>query len=170
MIHVVRAVSWLVDKDGNELWREPEPTYNILHDEGEQAILSAYFDTDAPGFGPPPADLFIGLDNRATLAETDTLASLVTEPSTGGYARIAVSTTTGFTLTQPVDHYRATSTTVAFTATGGNIGTVTNRFLCTVDTGTAGLLLVSLALPDPLTINDGSTLNTNFIIGLSETP
>lgn len=167
MIHVVKAASWLVDKDGNELWREPI-TYNILHDQGEQAILSAYFDTDLANFGPPPASLHIGLDNRTTLAEADTLASLVGEPTTGGYSRKAVSTATGFTLAQPADFYRATSDTVSFTASGGNIGTVRNRFLCTVASGTSGLLLVSLALSVERTINDGDTLNTNFIIGLAE--
>lgn len=169
MIHVVHAASWLVDKDGNELWREPV-TSNILHDEGEQAILSAYFDTDLATFGAPPVNLHIGLDNRTTLAEADTLASLVTEPTTGGYARKAVSTATGFTLAQPADFYRATSLTVSFTATGGNIGSVLNRFLCTAASGTAGKLLCSLALSTARTINLNDTLNTNFIIGLAESP
>lgn len=167
MIHVVRAASWLVDKDGNELWRD-EPVYNILHDEGEQAILSAFFDTDLATYGPPPASLYIGLDSRTTLAEDDTLASLTGEPTTGGYARKAVSTTTGFTLAQPADFYRATSQTVSFTAAGGNIGTVRNRFLTTVASGTGGKLICSLALSTPRTINEGDTLNTNFIIGLAE--
>lgn len=169
MIHVVRAVSWLVDEDGNELWREPEKL-NILHDEGEQAILSAYFDTDLAGFGPPPANLYVGLDNRTSLSESDTLSSLVNEPNTGGYSRKAVSTATGFTLAQPADFYRATSQTVSFTAMGGNIGEVRNRFLCTAASGTGGLLLVTLALSTLRTINEGDTLNTNFIIGLAESP
>jgi hypothetical protein len=168
--HVVTAYSWGVDEDGNLLWVD-QPQLNILHDEGEQAILSAYFDTDLAGFGAPPASLYMGLDNRTALAENDTLSmGTFNELSGGGYARQAISTSTGFTLSQPGAYYQATQVANSSfgPATSGGMGTAKYRFLCTVSTGTSGKLIASLALSTTRTINQGDTLNTNLIIGLSE--
>src|SRR5690606_30427253 len=139
----------------------------ILHDEGEQFMLSAAFDTDLAGYGAPPANLYLGLDNRASLAEADTLLTVSGEPATGGYARKAVSTTTGFTLTQPGAYYQAATATLSFTASGANWGTLNHRFLTTAASGTAGKLIASLSFGTPRTVNDGDTLNSSLVIGLS---
>lgn len=169
--HVFAAYSWGIDAEGNLIWVDPLQL-NILHDEGEQYILSAAFDTDLSGFGAPPANLYLGLDNRTTPAEADTLATVGSggEPTIGGYARQAIPTTNGFTLAQPGTYYQATSTTESFgPATTGGMGTVKNRFLCTVVSGTGGKLIATVALSTTRTINEGDTLNTNIILGLSET-
>lgn len=170
-LHVTHAHSYQTDRSGDIIWVEDGWQHNILHDEGEQAILSAYFDTDLAGYGAPPASLYIGLDNRAALAETDTLGMAgFNEPtSAGGYARQAVSTATGFTLSETLPYYKATSSTVAFTASGAAFSTtVVNRFLCTVSSGTVGKLIASLPLSTARTVNTGDTLNTSLVIGLSE--
>lgn len=166
--HVFAAYSWGTNADGELIWVD-DLQLNILHDEGEQYILSAAFDTDLAGYGAPPANLYLGLDARATPAEGDTLASLSGEPTGGGYSRQAIPTTTGFTLTQPGAYYQATSTTESFgPATTGGMGTVTQRFLTTAASGTTGLLIATVALSASRTINEGDTLNTNLILGLSE--
>ena len=161
------------DKFGNLKWAE-ESEGNILHDEGEIAILSAYFATAMSGYGAPPASLYLGLDARAAPAEADTLASLSGEPSGLGYARQALSTAgTGvsgqdFYINQPGAYYRADSKVVTFTASGGAWSAVTQLFLCTVSTGTAGKLTCTKALSQSRTLADGDSLNASLQIGLHE--
>lgn len=170
-IHILHGHAVQRNRAGDLLWVQPGWASNILHDEGEQAILSAYFDTDLATFGAPPASLFFGLDNRAALAESNTLGmGLFNEPTaTGGYARKAVSTTTGFTLAQPAAYYIATSATATFAAAGAAFSTdVKHGFLCTVTSGTAGKLIASLALSAIRTIGDGDSLEYSLAIGLSE--
>lgn len=178
--HIMRAESYCYDRDGKLLWHDPW-TENILHDEGEQAILSAFFATAYSGYGAAPATLYIGLDNRVTLAEADTLATVAAngEPTTGGYARKPLSTSgTGvagqpFVIAQPSTFYQVTASTVTFgPATTGGMGAVRNRFLCTHLSATASAagqrLIASVPLSTVRTINEGDSLQTNIIIGLSE--
>lgn len=169
-IHVLHAWSVHRNAKGEILWDEGEWMPNILHDEGEQAILSAYFDTDLAGFGAPPANLYLGLDNRTALAEADTLAMGGFNELTvaNGYARIAVSTTSGFTLSQPGTYYKASTATLTFTASGGNWTAAKHRFLTTVASGTSGKLVASLALSSTRTVLDGDQLDTTMVVGLSE--
>lgn len=165
---------WLIKhiRNGKVIWQEFSE-FNILHDEGEQAILSAYFATALTGFGAPPANLYLGLDARAAPAEADTLASLSGEPTESGYERKAVSTGgTGvsgqdFYINQPGAYYRADSKEVTWTA-GELWPEVKNLFLCTVSTGTGGKLISSKALSTPRTLQDTDTLTASMYIGLSE--
>lgn len=172
-VHILHADVRCYDRYGKLKW-EDLGIDNILHDEGEQALLSAYFATAMSGFGPPPANLYLGLDNRASLTEEDTLLSLNGEPSGLGYARKALSTAgTGlpgqdFSINQPGAYYRADSKVVTFTATGGAWVSVSKLFLCTVLSGTAGKLISSLALTATRTLQDGDSLNASIYIGMSE--
>lgn len=153
------------DANGDLKWAEYDRP-NLLHDEGEEAVLSAYFDTDASGFGAPPANLYMGLRTNSP-AEGDTLASGLTEVSGTGYARGAVSTTTGFTLSQVSGDWRATSGSVVFTASGTWTG-ATNLFLCTVSSGTSGKLIASVALSATRTLLSGDTLTVSTYCVLGE--
>ncbi len=165
-LHVVFAdVSHI--RDGRVIWRE-EDLENILHDEGEIALLSAYFDTDLAGYGPPPASLYLGLDNRTTVTEAQTLANLSGEPSGNGYARQAVSTTTGWTISAPVDDYQAKTGTIVFNATGAGWGPVSRLFLTTAASGTTGKLLVTVSLSTSRTLLGGDQLNVDLAIKMSE--
>lgn len=153
-------------REGRVIYEE-EDLENILHDEGEQALLSAYFDTDLAGYGAPPLNLYVGLDNRTSLTESQTLANLTGEPSGNGYARIAVSTTTGWTISNPVDDYQAKTATLTFNASGAGWGPVSKIFLATTSDNT-GKLLVSLALSASRTLVAGDQLNTDLAIKMSE--
>jgi len=166
---------WLIKhiRKGKVIWQEFSEG-NILHDEGEQALLSAYFATAYSGYGAPPANLYLGLDARAAPAEADTLASLSGEPTAlSGYTREALSTTgTGvsgqdFYIHQPGAYYRADSKEVIWTA-GENWAEVKNLFLCTVATGTGGKLICTKALSTPRTLMSGDALTASLFIGLSE--
>lgn len=157
---------------GKVIWQEFSEG-NILHDEGEQALLSAYFATAYSGFGAPPANLHLGLDNRTALAEANNLAAITGEPTAGGYARIALATGgTGlagqdFHINQPAAYFRADSKQVVWTATA-NWTQAKHLFLCTVATGTLGKLICSKALSAPRTLLNGDTLTVSMFIGLSE--
>jgi len=172
--HVLHADVRHLDRDGKLLW-SADGLDNMLHDQGETAILSAYFATTMATYGAPPANLYFGLDARTTLVEADTLASLVGEiTTTSGYSRQAVATsgpgTTGqdFYINQPAAYYRADSKTVTFTASGAAWSVAKNLFLCTVTSGSTGKLICSLALTADRTLQDGDSLNASMYIGLSE--
>jgi len=149
----------------------------MIHDTGEIAILSAYFATAMTNYGAPPANLYLGLDTRAALGETDTLATL-TELVKSGYERKALATGgTGlsgqdFYVNQPAAYYRADSKTVVWTA-GENWGTaVENIFLCSHVTATTDAsdahLIASLALSTPRLLMSGDILNGSMQVGISE--
>ncbi|HEU4752649.1 MAG TPA: hypothetical protein VFU47_06025, partial [Armatimonadota bacterium] len=74
---------------------------------------------------------------------------------------------TGFTLSQVSGDYRATSSTVTFTATG-TWTSATAMFLCTVSAGTAGKLLASVALAATRSLVNGDTLQVSFFVTCSE--
>jgi len=151
-----------LDRFGNVLWEDAGR--NMLHDEGEEYILSCAFDE----VQSPPANFYIGLDNRSSLAEADTLASLVDEPSTNGYARQAVaSDNTDITISQVSGDYQAKTKTVTFSASGGSWGPVTKIFWCT-SADSSGKLIASKALSQSRTLSDGESLECSFYIRLSE--
>lgn len=152
------------DKYGNIKWQEINVA-NLLHDEGEQAILQAMFSEAYT----VPAAYYIGLDDRVTIAEADTLASLAGEPGVGGYARQAAnSDAVDWTISIDTGDYQAKSKTVTFTPSGADYPTVRNMFLCDVSTGTAGLIIASVALSQSRIVLDGDSLNTDITIKLSE--
>jgi hypothetical protein len=178
-MHVLH-IDWIEhrDKDGNLLWRE-EGIDNILHDTGEIALLSAYFATGMSNYGAPVANLYLGLDSRTSLAEGDTLATINgLEPTTGGYARKALSTAgTGLTgqdfyINQPAAYYRADSKVVTWTASGAGYVAMKNLFLCSHITAVADgddtHLIASLALSQTRTLADGDSLTASMYVGLSE--
>jgi hypothetical protein len=174
VLHIPQHGIKHLNSKGEILWTNEEQIDNLLHDEGEQAILSAYFATAYTGYGAPPANLYLGLDARESLAEADTLASLSGEPNGNGYARIALSTAgTGvagqdFVISQPVASYQAASKIVTFTCTDLAWSGVTKLFLCTVGTGTAGKLICSLPLSATRTLQVGDSLQASMTLGLSE--
>lgn len=159
------------------IWSDLAVDRNILHDTGEIAILSAFFATAMTNYGAPPANLYLGLDTRATLAEADTLATL-TELTKSGYARKAlISGGTGasgqdFYVNQPAAYYRADSKVVQWTAGEDWVTAVENIFLCTdlsaVVDGSGDHLISSLVLSAARTLLNGDKLDGSVYIGLSE--
>lgn len=161
------------------IWEEPFGfDRNILHDAGEQAILSAFFATAYTNYGAPQANLYLGLDHTRVPAEADTLATLDELAFADGYERKAViSGGTGaagqdFVLTQPGVYWRAASKTVTWTATANWAQAVKNIFLCTDATavvdGDGDHLICSLALSALRTLLNGDKLEGSMYIGLSE--
>lgn len=152
------------DKYGNIRWEEIN-IHNLLHDEGEESILKAIFSEAYT----VPANYFIGLDDRVTIAEADSLTDLSGEPVVGSYARLAVaSDAIDFTVSIDSNDWQAATKTVTFTPSGANYPSVRNMFLCDVVSGTSGKLFASVALSQARVVLDGDSLDTSLTIKLSE--
>lgn len=113
-----------------------------------------------------PDFYYLGLDNRNSVSATNTLDNtLVGEPSSGGYERQSISSSGIFSINLEDDHYVATSPIVAFRATVGDWGPVSNLFLCTTNNNTGTLIstavlgtAVSLTAGDNVTMRIGMRL------------
>ena len=170
---------WRKDKGGiyRLIWEDIAIDRNILHDTGEQAILSAFFATTMANFGAPPANLYLGLDKHTPLAEADTLATL-DEIASAGYERKACSSAgTGaagqdFVIAQAAAYYAATSKTVTWTAGENWSAALKSIFLCTdsvaVVDGDGDHLISSLALSAERTLLNADKLEGSMVTGLSE--
>lgn len=138
---------------------------NLITDEGEESFLKMIMQADVIDVSAG-GNFFLGLCQE-TPGETDTLASMTTEPtSAGGYARqsFARNTTGVPTVEQVNDAYRAISLTLTFTASGADFSRAIQRaFLCNVASGASGILFsYSGLLPNPLTILDGESFPVKY--------
>jgi hypothetical protein len=170
-VHVLHLARVQHIRDGKVIW-EDGGIDNILHNAGAEAILSAYFATGMANYGAAPANLYLGLDARSTLAATDTMSTLTGEPVGYGYTRKAQATNgTGasgqpFYITEPGSYYEVQGVVETWTATAV-WNQVINLFLCTVASGTAGSLIASIPLSVPRTLQNGDSLNASMYVGLS---
>ena len=147
----------------NELIFEKYNLYNIMHQGGEALILGILF----ANYGIP-SSYYVGLDSRASLSESQNLSNIqYQEPTTNGYQRQTVSSSTGFTITNTAPA-KATSSMVNFTASAaGSWGPVKNMFLCTAFTKYGGTLISSVPLGTDLTVNANTVVSMKFSMTLS---
>lgn len=137
---------------------------NRVVDEGEEEFLKMIFQDVTTIAGG--ANWYVGLCNQ-TPAETDTLASISTEPSgAGGYARQAlVRSNVGWpTIGVAGGHKYIESATVTFSASGADFSVAFTRFfLCSPASGTSGKLYsFSGALTAALLIADGQSYAAKY--------
>lgn len=170
IMHIAEIIHY--DINGKIKWGTKN-LHNIVHDEGEIFLLSAAFATNAIGYGVPPTTLYLGLDNRSGLAETNTLASLIGEPIDNGYTRVGLRTDgTGasgqdFYITQPAAYYQAQSKIAHFECNTNDWATVSKLFLAT-SSDNSGKLIASIALTAPRTLVVGDYIDIAMYIGMSE--
>jgi len=156
-------------RDGQVVSQDRNLT-NMLHTLGEQFLLKCAF---AKGTADtPPLNYYFGLDGRSTLAFADTVATLSgVEPTSGGYARQAVSAESGFTFettgTGPAI-YRATCSVVTFSATGNYGLTVKNLFMATNAIAGQGILVASVPLTSALNLVSGDSINVKMSVQLHD--
>ena len=113
-----------------------------------------------------PTNYYLGLDNRATLSENQTLSDLVGEPSGNGYSRQPLSSSGGFTVINNGGIYQARSNVVVFAAVTGSWGPVVNIFLTNVSAGTSGKLYSTAVLTAPIILSAGETVTARFSMAL----
>lgn len=119
-------------------------------DEGEHRAADIIFGAQAVD-----SSLYMGLYTSPTSepAETAVINDL-TEPGTGGYARITL-TRGSWTVTASVASYAQQT----FSPSGASWGNVYGYFVCTVASGTAGkLVYVEHFSNGPYSVGDGDTV------------
>ena len=149
-------------RNGKVIWSDEGR--NSLMQQGEESILETFFRNDS---NYAPAHFYVRLCNYTPLV-TDTLTSIQSEPSGNGYsAQLIERSAVGFSTKDLTSNgtYRLTSKVLTFTASGGDIGPVTNAFLATSSDNT-GRAIAFRALSQTRTIQDGDSLTCTFKIDL----
>lgn len=148
-----------IDKNGNAIWEESG--YNDLADEGEALMLDSFFRNLNN-----PSQFYCRLCND-TLEETDTLGSILNEPSGSGYiAKLIERSNVGFPVLELHEgDYRIISKEVVFSAVGGNIGPVNTAYLATTADNT-GKLVAYKELSRERLILDGDSMVVQITIKL----
>ena len=138
----------------------------IWHNDGESYGLQCLFSAQQT----VSTTYALGLCND-TLVEADQIADIANEPTDGGYSRqLVVGSVQDFTISRTDPSWQAAMDAVAWTASGGNIGTAntwffTNEFT-SASLGGSAFLLASGPISPSRTINDGDTLNLTAYLQL----
>lgn len=151
------------DKDGNLKWSTSE--HNLVVNEGLQDMNTQYFKG-----ATYTAAFFLGLitgpGSGTTFAAADTLASKAwTEYTDYSGARKAVTFGTATTADPSVISNSASPS--SFTISGAG-GVIAGAFLCTVSSGTSGVLFSEsdFQAPGDRTVVSGDTLNVTYTFSL----
>ena len=152
-----------LDKDGNLKWETSE--HNLVVNEGLQNMNTQYFKGSAY-----TAAFFLGLitgpGSGTTFAAADTLASKAwTEYTDYAGSRKAVTFGTATSADPSVISNSASPS--SFTISGAG-GTVAGAFLCTVSSGTSGVLFSEsdFQAPGDRVVVSGDTLNVTYTFSL----
>lgn len=152
-----------LDKDGNLKWEEE--THNLVVNEGLADMNTKYFKGSTY-----TAAFFLGLvtgpGSGTTFAAADTLASHAGWTEFTNYSGSRKTVTFG-TATTADPSVLATSSAVGFTISGAG-GTVAGAFLCTVASGTSGVLFseADFQSPGDRVVVSGDTLNVTYTFSL----
>ena len=150
-----------LDKYGKVLYQNSNLN-NIIHTEGEEFILKILF-----GGASIPASYYLGLDSRSSLTRSDSISQISSfEPSSSGYVRQSVNTSSFAFVTNSLGDYQANSPVVIFRAVGGSWGPVKNIFLTTQPNNTNAYLISSVPLGANLTLQDQEMVSMRIGIAL----
>lgn len=156
-----------LDVDGTVL-SEQRHILNLLHLDGEEFLLRAAF-TGGRVSDVIPDNYYLGLDNRITVAVGDTIDDITGEPISGGYERQEISSSGDFAINFEDSHFIATSPIVAFRATTGSWGPVSNLFLTTAEDDT-GVLISTVVLAASVSLTAGQSVTMRVGLTLKDCP
>lgn len=152
-----------LDKDGNTKWETTE--HNLVVNEGLQNMNTEYFKGSTYS-----ASFFLGLitgpGSGTTFAAADTLASKAWTEFTD-YAGSRKAVTFGTATTADPSVISNSASPASFTISGAG-GTVAGAFLCTVSSGTSGVLFSESDFQSPgdRVVVSGDTLNVTYTFSL----
>jgi hypothetical protein len=152
-----------LDKDGNLKWETSE--HNLVVNEGLQDMNTKYF-TGTTYTAAFFLGLITGPGSGTTFAAADTLASKAwTEFTDYSGSRKAVTFGTATTADPSVISNSASPSSFAISGAGG---TVAGAFLCTVSSGTSGVLFSESDFQSPgdRVVVNGDTLNVTYTFSL----
>lgn len=149
-------------RNGKVIWEDEG--LNAVSQQGEEALLETFFRGDASF---DPTEFYVRLCNSTPDVGT-TLATVVDEASGNGYApQLLERSTVGFPTKEIISEtYRIVSKTVSFTASGGDIGPVTNAYLATTSDN-SGKFIAFRALSRTRTVLDTDTMTIQIRITIS---
>ena len=152
-----------LDKDGNLKWETSE--HNLVVNEGLQEMNTEFFKGSTY-----TAAFFLGLitgpGSGTTFAAADTLASKAWTEFTN-YAGSRKAVTFGTATTADPSVISNSAAPSSFTISGAG-GVVAGAFLCTVSSGTSGILFSESDFQSPgdRTVVSGDTLNVTYTFSL----
>lgn len=118
------------------------------NDEGENHVLDCYLK------GATRPTFYLGLFKNTTEPAEAAVMTDITEPTTGGYARLALGDSDWTIVADLATHIQKT-----FTASGGNFGNCYGWFITTALSGTAGKLICCELFSDgPYNVLDGGSV------------
>ena len=153
-----------LDKDGNLKWEEKMP--NLVVNEGLQEMNTEFFKGSAY-----TAAFFLGLvtgpGSGTTYAAADTLASHAGWTEFTNYSGARKAVTFGTATTADPSVITNSASPSSFTISGAG-GVVAGAFLCTVSSGTSGVLFseADFQSPGDRTVVSGDTLNVTYTFSL----
>lgn len=153
-----------LDKDGNVKWEDS--THNLVVNEGLQSMNTQYFKGSAY-----TAAFFLGLvtgpGSGTTYAAADTLASHAGWTEFSNYSGARKAVTFGTATTADPSVISNSASVSQFTISGAG-GTVAGAFLCTVSSGTSGVLFseADFQSPGDRVVVAGDTLNVTYTFSL----
>ena len=152
------------DKDGNLKWEDQ--MHNLVVNQGLQDMNTQYFKGSAY-----TAAFFLGLvtgpGSSTVYAAADTLASHVGWDEFTNYSGARKAVTFGTATTADPSVIGNSAAPAQFSITGGG-GTVAGAFLCTVSSGTSGVLFseADFQSPGDRVVVSGDTLNVTYTFSL----
>lgn len=152
------------DADGNLKWEDQ--VHNLVVNEGLQSMNTQYFKGSAYTAG-----FFLGLvtgpSASTTYAAADTLASHAGWTEFTNYSGSRKAVTFGTATTADPSVISNSAAPSQFTITGAG-GVVAGAFLCTVASGTSGVLFseADFQSPGDRTVVSGDTLNVTYTFSL----
>jgi hypothetical protein len=153
-----------LDKDGNLKWEDQ--MHNLVVNEGLQDMNTEYFKGSAY-----TAAFFLGLvtgpGSGTTYAAADTLASHAGWTEYTDYSGSRKAVTFGTATTADPSVISNSASPASFVISGGG-GVVAGAFLCTVTSGTSGVLFseADFQSPGDRTVVAGDTLNVTYTFSL----
>lgn len=153
-----------IDKDGNLKWEDT--MHNLVVNEGLQDMNTKYFQGSAY-----TAAFFLGLVTgpgaSTTYAATDTLASHPGWTEFSNYSGSRKAIVFGTATTADPSVISNTAAPAQFTITGAG-GVVAGAFVCTISSGTSGVLFseANFQSPGDRTVVSGDTLNVSYTFSL----
>lgn len=153
-----------VGSDGNVKWEEE--MHNLVVNQGLQSMVSVYLD-GATQITTWYLGLITGPGSGTTIAATDTLASHTGWTEFTNYTGNRKTATFGTATTADPSVIDNTASPASFSISGAG-GTVAGAFLCSVDTGTSGILFSASDFQSPgdRVVVSGDTLNVQYTFSL----
>lgn len=155
-------------RDNKVIW-SANNLKNTLHIGGEQFMLNILFSDVVK-----PDTYWFGLDNRSVIAVIDTLIDLDGEPTSHGYERQGVNSSSGWAFSTVGSQVAAKSPVVTFAASGGSIGPIRNLFMTNqAEPATpteTDYLISTVYLGQVITIADGDAISMRMVVKLKDCP